>query len=116
MFVGVYLCLSGVSGALALAILILFVHPHATVCWLRARLLRCAGLALPVNIGGLIAFVGLSAWAGMLHFGRAESYRLPNDYLARGPIGWSLLALAYLGILAPMLIAVASARRAPLVR
>jgi hypothetical protein len=40
------------------------------------------------------------------------SHRLPDDYLARGHAGWSVLFVAALGALSPLVTALAPRRRA----
>lgn len=101
MYIGVYLCLSGIFYLFGL---IWLARPSR-------RVLIYTGLAWLLAIVGLVVFEGFSALTGIAPFGEANSFSYPGDYLARGPLGWALMLVLPLGFLSPLLLAVWTARR-----
>lgn len=54
----------------------------------------------------LLAFTGSSMEMGIIRLGQVGSYRLPQDYLDHGPVGWGILIIGVLGILSPVAAAI----------
>lgn len=52
----------------------------------------------------LVTFTGLSVASGIIQFGQAATYRLPQDYLAAGAAGWLALMVGLAGILIPLFV------------
>lgn len=102
MYIGVYLCASGV---------LFLLGPG----WLLRRGGRWPGyiaLAGGLSAVALLAFEILSAAAGLTTIGRPGHFNYPGDYLASGPVGWGLMLLPPLGVVSPLLVAWWSGRRA----
>jgi hypothetical protein len=68
-------------------------------------------LALVTGCAGLVAFLGLSQWIGVQHFGQVASYNYPRDYLKQGLPGILVLLLSPLWMLSPLLLAYVIRRR-----
>ena len=101
MFIGVYLCGSGVFFFGSLAAVFFLTKGTTTVMELRQRLLRYAAIALPSAIIGLAAFLGLSWVTGLLRLGEAGNFNLPGDYIEFGILGWGILLIGMVGLLSP---------------
>ncbi len=101
MGIGAYLCTNGI---LILICLLIFAR-------LRRRVFSYGLVSLAVAIAILIAFGLLSSASGVIQFGRPMTLNVPQDYLARGPLGWGILAISFLGLIAPILVAIPFLRR-----
>ena len=95
MFFGVYICAAGLFLALSLLL-----FPAVG-----RRQRRFILLALSLPLVGLVSFIALSAWLGLLQFGAPQSYSYPADYLGRGLPGWVAMLLPILGALSPLSLA-----------
>jgi putative copper export protein len=106
-----YSCLSGMIFFAGFALMLALFKPDTRWGEIRQRLFHYILVSLFVSILGLIGFVGLSALIGTIQFGHPYASSIPQDYLARGPIGVIALAVAILAILAPLAIAVRETRK-----
>jgi hypothetical protein len=59
----------------------------------------------------LVLFISLSILAGLMSFGGPQDWSYPKDYLSYGTVGWILMLLPLLGILAPLLVSLVMAHR-----
>jgi len=101
MEIGVSLCLGGFFYMLGL----LFLRR------LGKKLVIYTLLSLLMGCVGLIAFLALSRWIGVMQFGQVASYNYPQDYLKQGFPGIMTLLLFPLWMLSPLLLAYWIARR-----
>ncbi len=60
---------------------------------------------------GLILFGSFSIRAGMMRLGVPQTVSFPQDYLARGIVGWGILLIGLVGVLSPVWAALISGRR-----
>jgi hypothetical protein len=60
---------------------------------------------------GLLLFGSLSAQAGLMQLGRPHAVDIPQDYLARGIVGWGILLIGLIGVLAPVWAAIINRKR-----
>jgi hypothetical protein len=97
MFIGAYLCATSSIFFLILVGLIIFVKPKLS------QITRYFWGTVFLSGVGLALFILLSSWAGLFSFGVASSYRIPQEYIENGAIGWAILLLGILGILSPAL-------------
>lgn len=101
MYIGAYLCLTGLfywAGALWLARRNLRLRWYAAGTW-------------TASLVALIVFEILSIWAGLVPYRGAGSFSYPGDYLAHGLTGWLIMLLLPAGFLAPLLVAAWAVRR-----
>jgi hypothetical protein len=75
------------------------------------KLLVYTLLSLVAGCAGLVAFLGLSHWIGVMQFGQVASYNYPRDYLRQGVPGILVLLLFPLWMLFPLLLACLIRRR-----
>ncbi len=92
MFIGVYLCLSGMVWLLGL-----FIFLQA-----RLRMGLYSALAIALTATGLILFTLFSMALGLVRFGTPENLSIPQDYIARGAVGVGVLLVGIVGILSPV--------------
>jgi hypothetical protein len=52
---------------------------------------------------GLVSFIALSVWTGILSIGVSTSYSIPQDTIKLGFTGWITLLIGMAGILSPFL-------------
>lgn len=102
MFIGAYLCGSGLVYLALLVLLVVRAKPQAAAGNFRKRLTRYSFVAAGLSAAGLVAFLGLSAAAGLLRLGQAGSYSLPDDYVALGAAGWLIMLVGLAGLLSPL--------------
>ncbi len=95
MFIGVYLCLSGIVWVLGL-----FIFLQA-----RIRIGTYSALAALLAASGLILFTLISTEMGLVRFGVPYSLSIPDDYYARGVLGLAALLVGIAGVLSPLLAA-----------
>ena len=100
MFIGTYLCATSLIFFLILVGLIIFVKPTMS------QIARYFGGTVFLSSLGLTLFIILSSWTGIFSFGVTSSYRIPQDYIGNGAVGWVILILGILGILSPALSAI----------
>ncbi len=100
MFIGTYLCAASLVFFLILVGLIVFVKPTMS------QIARYFWGTVFLSSLGLTLFIIFSSWAGIFSFGVASSYRIPQDYIENGAVGWVILVLGILGILSPALSAI----------
>lgn len=111
MFIGAYACASlGVAG-LSLAALLARLPGEARWGGVRRQLRFFVVWGAIFPMLGLVVFLILSAVAGAIRIGQAQSFRLPGSYVDAGPLGWITLAVAVVGVLSPVLAAFLAARR-----
>ncbi len=101
MFIGVYLCLSGIIWVLGL-----FIFLQA-----RLRIGAYSALAVALAATGLILFILLSMGMGLVRFGTPYNLSIPDDYVARGVLGIGALIVGIVGILSPLYAAIWVSRR-----
>lgn len=106
MYIGVYLCSSGLVLGLTLLILTAVTRSEAGWGQIRRQLARFMLLAAGLIIFSLVVFIILSAITGILPVAGSSSYSLPQDYIEYGLSGWLILALGLAGIFSPALAAV----------
>ncbi len=111
MFIGVYLCGSLAVAGLALVGLLAGFPEEERWGTVRRRLRLFAMFSALFPGLGLVAFLILSGVAGLMRLAQVQSYRLPNDYLDAGPLGWVSLAIFVIGVLSPALAALLASRR-----
>ncbi len=111
MFVGVYLCGSLTVAGLALVGLLAGFPEDERWGAVRRRLRSFAIFSALFPALGLVAFLILSAVAGLIRLAQPQSYRLPDDYIGAGPPGWVSLAIFVIGVLSPALAALLASRR-----
>ncbi len=75
--------------------------------WKEGRLLRITAVSVT---SGLLMFVALSAGIDVMRFGQPTTYRLPQDYLAAGFLGWLAMVIGAATLLSPLLISFFVAR------
>lgn len=106
MFIGAYICSSGLVFLVALGLLTALSSADDPVGRWRQQIVKYTLLSLGLSGVGLTLFLVLSAVTGILPVGGAGSYSLPQDYLAYGVVGWLILLIAIGGILSPAFTAV----------
>ncbi len=111
MFIGVYACASLSVAGLALAAMLSAFPDDARWGSVRRRVRWFAFWSAVFPAIGLVIFLILSGVAGLLRLGQPQSFRLPNDYLGAGPLGWVTLVVFVLGVVSPALAAFLAARR-----
>ncbi len=92
MFIGVYLCLSGFAWLVALAVF----GPA------RRRIGRFSAVAAGLAGTGLVLFILLSLWLGLVRFGSPYNLSIPQDYYARGAAGIGALVVGAAGVVSPL--------------
>ncbi len=92
MFIGVYLCLSGMTWILGL-----FLFLAA-----RVRIGAYSALALAFAASGLVLFTLLSMWLGLVRFGIPYNLNIPDDYYLHGVFGIATLIVGLAGVLSPL--------------
>jgi formate-dependent nitrite reductase membrane component NrfD len=113
MFFGAYLGATGLLFLVGLAVLVATADGEATDAVTRRRWRAYVVLTWFISLGCLLVFVGLSAAAGLMTFGRATTWGYPGDYLTAGPLGWGLVGLSLAGIAAPVWAALWTRRARP---
>jgi len=113
MFFGAYFCAGSFTFVLGLVALATLFDGQATMVSFRGRALRYIGLSVAISVLCLVAFVGLSYMTGLMRFGKATHWSYPGDYLAGGPLGWVLMIIPLLGVVAPLVLALLSKRQEP---
>ncbi len=113
MFFGAYFCAGSFAFVLGLIVLATLFDGQATMVSFRGRVLRYIGLSVAISVLCLVAFVGLSYATGLMRFGEAMHWSYPGDYLAGGPLGWILMIIPLLGIIAPLVLALSIKRQEP---
>jgi hypothetical protein len=101
MYIGVYLCLSGLAYGSGLVLLLLRerkVARFSILTWGAAILL-------------LLSFELASIVTGLVPYREDGSFSYPGDYLSGGPAGWIIAPLLPLGFLSPLILAWWFARR-----
>ncbi|MCI0393731.1 MAG: hypothetical protein L0332_07350 [Chloroflexi bacterium] len=93
MFIGVYLCMSGLVYWLGVAAL----------ASTRRHFALYSLLSFVLVLGAMAAFIGLSAVTDLMPVGGAGSWSYPGDYLVHGPVGWAIMLLPLVGLVAPLL-------------
>jgi len=106
MFIGVYLCGSGLVFLIAFLALSAAADVDDTVGRLRQHFTKFGLTAAGSSLLGLILFIGLSVATGLLTLGQSGDYSIPGDYIELGVRGWLILLIGALGILSPALTAV----------
>lgn len=113
MFFGAYFCAGGFTFVLGLVALATLFDSQATMASFRGRVLRYIGLSFAISVLCLVAFVGLSYATGFMRFGEATHWSYPGDYLAGGPLGWILMIIPLLGVVAPPVLVLWPKRQEP---
>jgi hypothetical protein len=101
MYIGVYLCLSGLFLIICLLIL-----PRV-----RRRLGLFIGLSLLTIISPFVLFELLSIYLNIVPAGENVNFNYPADYVDKGIIGWFVTILPLLGILSPIMISLLLTRQ-----
>ncbi len=91
MFIGAYICLSGLVWLVGL----LVCRPARRQCG------RHSAVAIGLAATGLVLFILLSLWLGLVQFGTAYNLSIPEDYIGRGGWGIGTLVVGLAGVLSP---------------
>ena len=111
MFIGVYACASlGVAG-LSLVVLLARLPDETPWGGVRRQMRFFIVWGAIFSTLGLVVSLILSAVAGAIRIGQAQSFSLPDSYVDSGPLGWITLGVAVVGVLSPVLAAFLAARR-----
>lgn len=94
MYIGVYLCLSGLFILICLLIL-----PR-----LRKRRALFIGFSLLTIISPFVLFELMSIYLNITPAGGNANFNYPADYVDKGILGWFVIVLPLLGILSPIMI------------
>lgn len=107
MYIGVYLCSSGLVLGLTLLFLAAQIGAEASGRQIKQLFARFMLITISLIIFCLVLFTTLSIFTGILPaFGSSGSYSLPQDYFAVGLFGWFILLIGLAGILSPVVTAV----------
>lgn len=113
MLFGAYFCAGSFTFVLGLIVLATLFDGQATRVSFRGRVLRYVGLSVAISVLCLVAFVGLSYVTRLMRFGETTNWSYPGDYLASGPLGWVLMIIPLLGVVAPLVLALLLKRQKP---
>ena len=102
MIIGAYLCSSGFVLVATLLLLTALTRSAANGGEIRQQLARFSLLAASLILFGLVVFIGLSAFTGILPIFRSGSYNLPQDYIEYGLFAWFILLIGLAGIFSPV--------------
>jgi len=106
MYIGVFLCGSGLILGLTLLVLIAGLRPEALVSQSVRQFARFILISAGLSIFSLVLFIILSVFTGILPISGRGSYSLPQDYQAYGLFGSFILLIGLAGMLSPVFTAV----------
>jgi hypothetical protein len=102
MFIGAYLCVSGLVFLTGLLVLAALADWSIPAHRLGRRVFTYTALSLSASLLGLTTFIVFSILAGLMPFRGAGSWSYPADYFSAGPVGWVIFIMPLLGLVAPL--------------